>query len=1077
MNNSSSKPYRFSKMLSIFSLLCLIVFANGVTKASSEKNFYLKKLTEKPKSAFTINISNPNPTIVLINQESPAACGDCNGSLHELDGAINRSTNGCCSSVTVSSGCALEYAWMQCDVNGNGCQFVTSWASWGGSSNYCPASGGYYAFCIRYPGCSNICGETGAGYICGGGNPNPCSISASINPSSVSVCQGSTLTLTASASGASGYSYNWSHGLGSGSSKTITANGSATVSVTVTASAGCTAVAYSNINVVQKPSPPSSTTSGSRCGPGTVTLSAVGCSGGTIEWWNLADTQLLGTGSTFTTPSISSTTTYVAWCKVGGCYSSTGTQATATINPKPTVSAGNDASICAGQTIVLTANASGGTSPYNYNWSGGLGTGNVKSVSPISTTTYTVTVSDNKSCTNSDVVVVNVSAGPTVKVNVDKSEICAGESTIFSTVVTGGTGTAEYQWQYSDDGVTFTNVNGALNATYTDNSSAINRWYRVIVDKGGCSVISYPVKRTIIPTPNVSVNNATICTGGSATLTLSNYDAANGCFDLTGYDAAVDGRGAVASSNSSVLSVGVLSYDGANNGNNTFSLNRLATGSAAVDYTFSLPQQNFSNYQTLRVRIADGGGLRFEVILGDANQGYTSLGLSANGSAGIHTFNLPSGTTLKDHVNEIKIRIQAADVGAVGSSATMRLADIGLCGSSITWSPGGMTTSSVTVSPASTATYTATVKYGDCQQVVNATITVGSLTAGLTNDGPLTCSKTTVTLTATPSTGASYSWSAGATPIVGTNRATVTAGSTTYTVTVTQTSSGCTAIATTLVVANTSKPTANITATGNNCLTANAQLFGSATGGAPGYSYVYTGPNGFSSTQQNPMITQNGTYTLVVTDQNGCTDDVNIIIFNEFLPTAISASSALCAGESTILTASGGGTYAWSSNAGSVTTNQVTVTPATTTTYTVTVTSVNGCVATATVQVNVYTKPVVTNVATVANTSCNNTSNTGSITVTATGQTGLTKQYRINGGAWQLSNIFNNLGNGTYNVEVSYVERACYSNPASATISSQSGLTVNAENNKTVCPSTIFTLRATAAGGRPLIRMAGQVAW
>ncbi|MBK6666354.1 MAG: hypothetical protein IPG48_09420 [Saprospiraceae bacterium] len=47
---------------------------------------------------------------------------------------------------------------------------------------------------------------------------------------------------------------------------------------------------------------------------------------------------------------------------------------------------------------------------------------------------------------------------------------------------------------------------------------------------------------------------------------------------------------------------------------------------------------------------------------------------------------------------------------------------------------------------------------------------------------------------------------------------------------------------------------------------------------------------------------------------------------------------------------------------------------------------------------NVYTKPVVTNVATVANTSCNNTSNTGSITVTATGQTGLTKQYRINGG-------------------------------------------------------------------------------
>ncbi|HMT70590.1 MAG TPA: hypothetical protein PKD16_10540, partial [Saprospiraceae bacterium] len=835
-----------------------------------------------------------------------------------------------------------------------------------------------------------------------------------------------------------------------------------TVTVSFSATGGC-----STSQLINSPTPISNPTisNGSRCGPGSVVLSAAGCSGGTLKWYSSQyGGTSISTGSTFITPNISSTTTYYVSCSINNCESSR-SAVTATIRALPSVSAGSDASICSGQQIVITANATSGTSPYVYNWSGGLGAGSSKIVSPSMTTSYTVTVTDANSCTNTGAIIVNVSTPPTVTVNVDKSEVCSGESSVFNTVVTGGTGTTAYQWQFSDDGITFTNVNGALNAIYTDNSAATNRWYKVIVDKGSCSINSHPVKRTIIPSPSVGVNDALICNEGSATLALVNYNVANGCFDLTGFESAVDGRGSVASTNSSILSVGTLSFDSGNNGSNAFSLSRLATGSAAVDYTFSLPQQNFSNYQSLSVRIADGGGLPFEVILGDVIQGYTSLGLSANGGAGVHTFNLPTSTMLKDQVNEVKIRIQASDVGTVGTSATMRLADIRLCGSSIAWSPGGMSTPSITVAPTLTTAYTATVRYGDCQQIVNATVTVESLIAGLTNDGPLTCSKTSATLTASPTSGASYAWSAGVTPISGTNRATVSLGNATYTVTVTQISSGCTSVATTTVASNTTKPTANITATGNNCITSNAQLFGNATGGTPGYSYAYTGPNGFSSTQQNPMITQNGTYTLIVTDQNGCTDDVNIVIFNEFLPTAISASSALCTGESTVLTASGGGTYVWSSNAGGGTSNQTTVTPGATTTYTVTVTSTNGCVATATVQVVVYAKPVVTNIATVQNTSCNNTSNTGSITVTATGQSGLTMQYRINGGAWQSSNIFNNLGNGTYNVEVSYVERACYSNPASATISSQSGLTVNAENNKTVCPSTNFTLSATASGG------------
>ncbi|WP_157963328.1 PKD domain-containing protein [Algoriphagus litoralis] len=49
----------------------------------------------------------------------------------------------------------------------------------------------------------------------------------------------------------------------------------------------------------------------------------------------------------------------------------------------------------------------------------------------------------------------------------------------------------------------------------------------------------------------------------------------------------------------------------------------------------------------------------------------------------------------------------------------------------------------------------------------------------------------------------------------------------------------------------------------------------SVTGGTAPYSYFWTGPNGFTSTSMNIFNLSNGLYTLVVTDQNGCTQTVS----------------------------------------------------------------------------------------------------------------------------------------------------------------------------------------------------------
>src|SRR5678815_1584819 len=92
----------------------------------------------------------------------------------------------------------------------------------------------------------------------------------------------------------------------------------------------------------------------------------------------------------------------------------------------------------------------------------------------------------------------------------------------------------------------------------------------------------------------------------------------------------------------------------------------------------------------------------------------------------------------------------------------------------------------------------------------------------------------------------------------------------TYTVTVTN-AGGCTDQATTNVTIN-AAPTATAGNNGPRCVGQTLNLTSSG-----GTSYSWTGPDGFTSNQQNPSITNvttnaAGTYTVMVTNAGGCTD-------------------------------------------------------------------------------------------------------------------------------------------------------------------------------------------------------------
>jgi len=109
-----------------------------------------------------------------------------------------------------------------------------------------------------------------------------------------------------------------------------------------------------------------STTPGSRCGTGTVTLSAT-ASAGTVNWYAAATGGTsLGSGTNFVTPSISSTTDYYAEATSNGCTSVSRTQVTATVNAGPSISTQPvDVTICPGCSTTFTTTV---TNADTYQW-------------------------------------------------------------------------------------------------------------------------------------------------------------------------------------------------------------------------------------------------------------------------------------------------------------------------------------------------------------------------------------------------------------------------------------------------------------------------------------------------------------------------------------------------------------------------------------------------------------------------------------------------------------------------------------------------------------------------------------
>jgi hypothetical protein len=575
-----------------------------------------------------------------------------------------------------------------------------------------------------------------------------------------------------------------------------------------------------------------------------------------------------------------------------------------------------------------STSATGGTAPYTYLWSNGETTA---SISGLTAGTYTVTVTDLNGCTANCMVTVqepgcNLSATAT---GTDVSCNGGNNGTAIATA-TGNLVPVTYLWS---NGSTTASITGLTAGTYTV----------TVTETPTCTAVaSYTVTEPTLLDAACTKTDATtiggsqgtasvIATGGTAPytylwsngettasisgLTAGTYTVTvtdlNGCTancmvtvqepgcnlsaTATGTDVSCNGGNngtATATATGNLVPVTYLW----SNGSTTASITGLTAGTYTVTVTETPTCTAVASYTVTEPTLLDAACSKTNATTIGGNQGTASV--IATGGTAPYTYLWSNGETT------------ASISGLTAGTYTVTVTDLNGC----------------------TANCMVTVQEPGCNLSATATGTDVSCNGG--NNGTATA---TATGNLVPVT---YLWSNGSTTASITG---LTAG--TYTVTVTETPT-CTAVASYTVteplVMDAACSKTNATTIGGNQGTASVI----ATGGTAPYTYLWS--NGETTASISGLTA--GTYTVTVTDLNGCTANCMVTVQEPGcnLSATATGTDVSCNGGNNgtaIATATGNlvpVTYLWSN--GSTTAS---ITGLTAGTYTVTVTETPTCTAVA----------------------------------------------------------------------------------------------------------------------------------
>ncbi len=736
------------------------------------------------------------------------------------------------------------------------------------------------------------------------------------------------------------------------------------------------------------------------CSPQTVTLTVGGgLASGSYTWSAPASGGLVTTLGQTVTANPTATTIYtVSYSDVNTCPGVPlikTTTVTFTTAPAFSVTNSPNTSICAGQSVTLTATGIVGT----YTWTPvatlSATSGSVVVATPSTTTTYTVTKAAG-GCVSSTVTTVSVTSSSGLTVTPAGSSICPGQS--LGLTASGGT---TYTWTASSG------TNPPSSSTVTV-SPTITTTYTVLSTCSASTAVTVSVSAAT--TVTISPLNASICSGQSLTLTATGgstytWTASSGANPPNTSTVVVSpttnttytvltGSGTCTASAVSTITVGAFASVTVAPTNTTICLGQGASLTASGGSTYTWTASSGTNPPgTANVVVTPTTNTTYTVLTGSGSCTASAV-TSVSVAPALSITATPNATTI----------CGGGSVSITASGAT-----------SYTWSPAaGLSSTSgavVTATPATSTNYVITGSNGVCTVTTSANVTVTIVNTTVTASAANYCiGATPVSLTASGAT--TYSW-APATGLSSTSGAVVTATPVVTTVyTVTGTSGLCSSVKTVTV---TVPPTSTITITSTGTLICAGGAGTTLTAsGANTYTWL---PGGLTTASINANPATTTTYSVGGQTALGCVAlpaTITVSVAPALTPTVTASSATVCLSNTVslaVVPAGPGISYTWTPAAaiqGANNTAAVIAKPTTTATVNYTVTVSNGlCISTATISVQPFLcVPPTADIQTITNDSiCTN----GCVTFTAvtTGSQPMTYQWVFPGGTPPTSNVAN----------------------------------------------------------------------
>lgn len=624
-----------------------------------------------------------------------------------------------------------------------------------------------------------------------------------------------------------------------------------------------------------------------------------------------------------------------------GCTSTASTQVVGNTT-LPDAAAIGDTVSCGTQSIVLQGVST--TTGAIFNWSGPSGfTSNLQNPPVTTPGNYTLTVTGTNACTNTAVAIVAGDFG-VPDVSATGGSITCTQS---STTISGNSNTSGATLTWSGPGgftsnlptvmvntvgnyvLTATAPNGCTATTTamvlpdadlpnaTADGGTLNCAIDTIILNGGTTsqgvTLAWSGPNSFTSTqedPFVTVN-------GVYVLTVTN--TTNGCTAQASATVALDDTAPAATAQGDTLTCDLpnLTLSGTTNAANPA---WLWSGPGNFSSTAQNPDINVAGTYTLQVTNLDNGCTATASTAVAADQNAPT----ASSSTGILTCSLDSLT--------------------LNGSATLP--------SNFSWSgPNGFVFSGANPIVVNPGDYNlvATANINGCTDTI--TITVGQDIAapdGTTTGNTLDCNNPQVPIGVNSLAGVSYSWSGPGTFDPNAQNPLVDAGGL-YTVTITA-ANGCSSTAEATVLLDTDPPV--IVAVANDfvtCFAPSVNIQTNITSVSPVISTAWTGPNNYTSTDEDALVFEGGSYTLVATATNGCTSELSVNVQEDTaIPDVAAVGGTITCTDTTIQlngsSATLGTLYSWS-GPNSFTSTDEDPTVSLDGIYTVVVTSQNGCTA------------------------------------------------------------------------------------------------------------------------------------